>query len=115
MPDQAIASSNLKAPQVAPQIDSKQAFLTANQFVLSYLRDMFSAGFPTRVVFPTQSIWAVPVVLTYPKLGIVGEVGVVAVDAELGNVVGWTPFEEMERTAKELYEGKKREIEAVFS
>ena len=70
---------------------------------------------PTRVMFPTRVIWTVPIVLTYPKLGIVGEVGVVAIDAELGNVVGWTPFEEMESTAKKLYEGKKREIEAVFS
>ena len=120
MPDQAIAPSNVKehrraSQEAIPQIDSKRAFLIANQFVLAHLRDRFSVGFPTRVVFPTRSIWAAPVVLTYPKLGIVGEVGIVAIDTELGNVVGWTPLEEMESTAKELYEGKKREVEAAFS
>ena len=115
MQEQAMAPSNVEAAQVAPQIGSKRAFLIASQFVLAHFRDRFSAGFPTRVVFPTRSIWAAPVVLTYPKLGLVGEVGMVAIDAELGNVVGWTPFEEMESTAKALYEGKKRDIEIAFS
>lgn len=120
MQTQAIAPSSVKEERETLQepmlqIDSKRAFLIANQFILAHLRDRFSAGFPTRVVFSTRSIWAAPVVLTYPKLGIAGEVGIVAIDAELGNVVGWTPFEEMESTAKELYEGKRHEIEAAFS
>ena len=39
----------------------------------------------------------------------------VAVDAEQKTVVGWTPFQEMEELATQLYQEKKHEIEIAFS
>jgi len=53
--------------------------------------------------------------LTYPKEGIVGEVGAIAVDGETGEIVGLTPIEEMEAMAKEIYEGRRKELEIAFS
>jgi hypothetical protein len=97
------------------KVDSKTAVKVANKFVLENMRDRFSAGTPKKVIFPTRDVWVVSVVLTYPKKGIVGEVGAIAVDSETGEIVGWTPIEEMEAMAKEIYEGQRKEIEIAFS
>jgi hypothetical protein len=97
------------------KIDSTTALKTANKFILENMRDRFSAGSLKRVMFPTREIWIVSVVLTYPKKGIIGELGAIAVDGETGEIVGWTPIEEMETVAKDLYEGKKSEIEIAIS
>lgn len=96
-------------------IDSKAAYLAANRFILENFRDRFSAGTPRHLVFPTRSIWTVPIVLAYPKVGVLGEVGFVGVDGESGVVVGWTPKEEVEKVAEQMYKEKKDEIEALFS
>ena len=67
------------------------------------------------MVFPTRSIWTVPIVLSYPKIGVLGEVGFVGVDGESGVVVGWTPVEEVEEVAEQMYKEKEDEIKALFS
>ena len=97
------------------KIDSTTVLQTANKFILENMRDRFSTGSLKKVMFPTREVWIVSVVLTYPKKGIIGEVGAIAVDGETGELVGWTPIEEMETVAKELYEGKKSEIEIAIS
>lgn len=97
------------------KIGSTAALKTVNKFILENMRDRFSAGSLKRVIFPTREVWIVSVVLTYPKKGIIGEVGAIAVDGETGEIVGWTPIEEMETVAKDLYEGKKSEIEIAIS
>jgi len=97
------------------KIDSTIALKTANKFILENMRDRFSAGSLKRVMFPTREVWIVSVVLTYPKKGIIGEVGAIAVDGETGEIVGLTPIEEMETVAKDLYEGKKSELEIAIS
>lgn len=96
-------------------IDSKTAYSEANWFILENFRDGFSAGTPRHLVFPTRSIWVVPIVLAYPKVGVLGEVGFVAVDGESGVVVGWTPVEEVEKVAEQMYKEKEDEIAALFS
>ena len=97
------------------KISYKRAMATANRFILENLPDRFSAGLPKSVHFPTRMVWIVPVLLTYPKVGILGEVGMIAIEAERENVVGWTPFSEMEALARQLYQEKKNEIEIAFS
>lgn len=71
----------------------------------------FSVGAPRRMVSPLRSVWSVPIDLRYPNYGLVGEVGVVAIDQETGNVVAWTPREEMLATAAELYHDQREPIE----
>jgi hypothetical protein len=94
-------------------LDAKEAMIAANRFIVEHLPDRFSAGLPKLVQFPLQPLWLVPVHLTYPGVGMVGEVGMVAVDGERPIVVGWTPPEEMEALAHRLYEEKRNEIEIL--
>ncbi len=96
-------------------LDPREAMITANRFIVEHLPDRFSAGLPKLVQFPLQPLWLVPVHLTYPGVGVVGEVGMVAVDGEHPVVVGWTPPEKMEALARQLYEEKRDEIEIAFS
>ncbi len=103
------------AARVQTMLDARQAMIAANQFIVEHLPDRFSAGLPKLVLFPLRSLWLVPVHLTYPGAGIVGEVGMLAVDGDLPLVVGWTPPEEMEVIAHQLYEEKRDEIEIAFS
>jgi len=97
------------------KINLQQVMALANRFILTRLPDRFSAGLPKSVNFPTRRLWVVPVMLTYPHIGIVGEVGMVVVDAEQQTVVGWTQVQEMEELARQLYLEKKHEIELAFS
>ncbi|MBU0704020.1 MAG: hypothetical protein KKC18_09185 [Chloroflexi bacterium] len=96
-------------------LDAKQAMLAANRFIVEHLPDRFSAGLPKLVIFPLRPLWLVPVHLTYPGIGIVGEVGMLAVSGDRPAIVGWTPTEEMEALARQLYEEHRNEIELAFS
>ncbi len=96
-------------------LDARQAMIAANQFIVEHLPDRFSAGLPKLVLFPLRPLWLVPVHLTYPGVGVVGEVGMLAVDGDRPVVVGWTPPKEMEALARQLYEENRDEIEIAFS
>ncbi|OGG45762.1 MAG: hypothetical protein A3F84_12225 [Candidatus Handelsmanbacteria bacterium RIFCSPLOWO2_12_FULL_64_10] len=82
-------------------LEKDEVRATANDFILTHLRDCFVAGKPRLVVFPIAPIWTVPILLTYPDR-MLGEVGEVAVHALTGEVLGWTPFKEVEKNAAEL-------------
>ena len=96
-------------------LDTRQAMIAANQFIVEHLPDRFSAGLPKLVLFPLRPLWLVPVHLTYPGVGVVGEVGMLAVDGDRPVVVGWTPPKEMEVLARQLDEENRDEIEIAFS
>jgi hypothetical protein len=74
----------------------------------------FAPETPRFLQFPLRSVWIVPVVLSYPRIGPVGQAGIAAVDTETGSVVGWTPLDEMKKAAEAIYERKKAAIEAAF-
>lgn len=97
------------------QLSPMRARAVANRFVLENLPDRFSAGEPRVLTFPVRTVWIIPVELTYPGIGIVGQVGFVAVDGEQETVVGWTPFDVMTSTAQQLYTSHQDAIEAAFS
>ncbi len=97
------------------KIDRNTAMIITNKFIIKNLRSCFTAGLPKTISFPIQNVWIVPVLLSYPDTGIVGEVGMIAVDSESGSIVGYTPKEEIEKMAEALYEEKKKEIEIAFS
>jgi hypothetical protein len=96
-------------------LDAKQAIIAANRFIVENLPDRFSAGLPKLVNFPLQQLWLVPVLLTYPDVGVVGEIGMIAIDGEQPVVVGCTPPKNMEALAHQLYEENRNEIELAFS
>ena len=95
--------------------DARQAMIAANRFIVEHLPDRFSAGQPKLVIFPLRPLWLVPVHLTYPGVGVVGEVGMLAVGGDIPVIVGWTPPEEMESLAQKLYQEKRDEIETALS
>jgi hypothetical protein len=99
---------------VATKIDAEAAKRLTNRFILENLPDRFCAGTPRFLQFPLRSVWIVPVVLSYPRIGPVGQAGIAAVDSETGSVVGWTPLDEMKKAAETIYERKKADIEAAF-
>ncbi len=94
------------------KIGRETAEIAANHFILEHLPDRFCAGVPNLVEFPIRTVWSVPIMLGYPKLGVIGYVGTVIVDGEMGTVAGWTPLEEVKIAAREIYEKRKAEIEA---
>lgn len=96
------------------KIDAEAAKRLANRFILENLPDRFCAGTPRFLQFPLRAVWIVPVVLSYPRLGPVGQADIAAVDSETGSVVGWTPLDEMKKAAETIYERKKADIEAAF-
>jgi hypothetical protein len=108
-------SIEASTPQAAsPKIDAETAKRLANRFILENLPDRFCAGIPRFLQFPLRTFWAVPVVLAYPRIGPVGQTGILAVDIETGAVVGWTPLDEIKEIGKNIYDEKKADIEAAF-
>jgi len=94
---------------------AEQALLRANEFVLFKYPLGLTGTTPHRVIIHEREwVWAVPVILTSPGYGSVGEVGMVLVDEEARTIVGYTPHDEVASAIKRLREDKSIEIEAAF-
>jgi hypothetical protein len=89
-----------------------EAEAETNQLLHSLVPDRLTAGdarFDQRA-----NAWRVPVVLAYPAIGSVGEVGEVLVRTPAPRVLQYTPPEEMKARAHALYEQHREAIEAAF-
>ena len=94
--------------------EAEKAVIAANRYVLRQYPLGVLAGTPRRLALQKSDVWIVPVLLTSPGYGAVGEVGVVAVNARTGQVVGGTPKEEVIAAGRRLREEKRDELEAAF-
>jgi hypothetical protein len=92
-------------------VDRDLAQITANSFILEHLPDRYCAGVPNLVEFPIRTVWSVPIMLGYPRLGVIGQVGTVIIDRETGTVAGWTPFHDVRNATRKIYKQRKAEIE----
>jgi hypothetical protein len=81
--------------------------------LLNYIIGLLG-GTPYRLALPDGELWIVPMMLTSPGYGYVGQVGVIAVDAGTGEVLGGSPKEEVLTAIRLLREEKQHEIEAAF-
>src|SRR5262245_19910088 len=97
--------------RVKKSISARQARLIANEYCLHHYPMMFTGGTPKRLVLKNAVWWVVPIVLTSPGFGIVGEAGVVAVDADTAEVVGSTDRGEVASAGKRLRERRGDELE----
>ncbi|MFN0120964.1 MAG: hypothetical protein ACKV2V_10715 [Blastocatellia bacterium] len=90
-----------------------QAEAEAALFLSDNLPDRLTPGEPE---FDDESyLWRVPVLLSYPILGVLGQVGEICCSAASEQVVSHTPVAEMRATALRLAEQNKDAIEtAVF-
>ena len=68
---------------------------------------------PRRLIGKSD-FWIVPIFLTSPGYGPVGEVGFVAVDSRTHQVVSATDRQEVNKAIKHLKEIKRDELEAAF-
>ena len=112
-----VKSAANKAPRVnrrssgnsaqAQTSDVERARLTAIEHCLFHYPTLFTAGMPRRLPLSDSALWIVPVVLTHPERGTIGEVGVVAVDARTGKVAGSTPRAEVVAAGELLVQGKQ--------
>lgn len=101
------------AMNTAPLVTALQAQAAANLFLSDCLPDRFTADQP--YLSSTNDVWHVPVILAYPVVGSIGQIGEVLINATTEEVVSYTPLEEMKWTAERLYESRRNEIEAAFS
>jgi hypothetical protein len=69
---------------------------------------------PRRVSLKNTDVWIVPVVLTSAGYGIVGEVGVVVVDAATGKIIGASSRKEVRSAGARLAKEKRAELDAAF-
>src|SRR5258707_9095916 len=91
-------------------ITAKQAMIAANRYILFHYPTMYTGTLPRRLSLPNLQVWAVPIALTHPDHGVVGDVGLVAVDAANGQVVGATPRSEVVAAGKKLREAKRHDL-----
>jgi hypothetical protein len=100
------------AMKTIPQVSAQQAQAAANQFLSNYLSDRFTAD--QAHLRKTGDSWQVPVILAYPIIGSVGQVGEIWVSTATEQVVFHTPVDEMRQAATRLYKAHCHEIEAAF-
>lgn len=95
----------------APVITALQAQATANLLLSDHLPDRFTAD---QARFdPQAACWHVPVILTYPGIGVLGTVGDIQVAAQAETVIAHTPFEVMWHTARSLYDTHRDAIDTT--
>lgn len=94
------------------QVTAQQAQATANQFLSDHLSDRFCADQAN--LSAIEEVWQVPVILAYPIIGSVGQVGEIRVSTITEVVVSYTPIEEMKQAGIRLYQAHRDNIEAAF-
>ena len=88
--------------------------IAANEYALRHYAVGYTSGTPRRLSLSNVELWIVPVVLTSPGYGVVGEVGVLALDASNGDILGATPREEVLSAGARLAKEKRNELDAAF-
>jgi hypothetical protein len=103
-----------RATVAGKSVSREAAMAIASGFIVRHLRDRCMAGLPSIVDWSGTRAWVAPILLTYPGKGILGEVGMIAVDATTGRVCAHTPRKELDASAAKLTQGRRNEIEAAF-
>jgi hypothetical protein len=93
-----------------PKITALEAEAAASLFLSDHLPDRITVGDPQ--LDSQAGIWRVPVLLAYPIVGEVGEVGEVVVSGQAEEILSHTPVDEMLARARALYEQHREQIEA---
>lgn len=113
-PNRQTLAAPAKRQRPAGAISREAALIAVNEHCLRHYGTGYSAGEPRRLVLEERVMWIVPAILTSPGYGAVGEVGVVAVEAATGAIVGATPTVEARAAGARLAQEKRHEIDAAF-
>lgn len=95
-------------------MNADAAIRAANGYLVPNYPIGFLGGTPRRLAIERRTVWIVPILLTSPGYGAVGEVGFIAVHAHTGKILGGTPRPEAVAAARQLREAKRDELEAAF-
>lgn len=106
-----LAAASENSPATAETVTSR-AIATANIFLLDHMPDRFCAGDPH--FDSAAQVWRVPVILTYPRVGSIGEAGEIVLNACCAEVLSHTPFAELKARGLSLYEQNREKINAAF-
>ena len=87
--------------------------IAANEYCLLNYAIAYTGGTPRRLALGRADLWIVPVVFTSPGYGVVGEVGVLAID-QTATVVGATPRREVLAAGTRLAKEKRDDLDAAF-
>ena len=90
-----------------PKITALEAEAAASLFLSDRLPDRMTAGDPQ--LDAQAGVWRVPVLLSYPVIGSVGEI---IVSGQTEEIISHTPLDEMLARARALYEQHREQIEA---
>jgi hypothetical protein len=100
------------SPTNEPPVSAAMAESVVNDWLLEVLPDRFLAAEPRMIA--AGDIWYVPVVLTYPAIGQVGQVGEVLISAFSAGMISATSPDVMRSQGLKLYEVRSHEIESAF-
>ena len=96
------------------QVSADDAQAAATEFLLDNLGHLLVAGEPHLMVSAVRAMWIVPVQLAYIHTGVLGSVGVVAVDQETGQVIAWTPISRIKAASRRLRAEHEPELSEQF-
>ncbi len=99
--------------KTVPQITALQAHSLVNYFLSVRLPDRLTADLAR--LSTLGDVWQVCVLLTYPGVGAIGQVGIVLVSITSKKIVSYTPLEEMKQTGEKLLAEHLDKIQASFS
>ncbi len=105
----------VEPPALADMISPDEACAAATEFLLDNVGHLVVVGEPYAMVSAVRAMWLVPVQLAYIHTGLLGTVGVVAVDAETHQIVAWTPVSEMKAASRRLRALHEPEVSEQFS
>lgn len=94
-----------------PKITALEAEAAVSLFLIDNVPDRITAGDPQ--LDTRASAWRVPVLLAYPVIGSVGEVGEIVVNGQTEEILSYTPIDEMLARARALYDQHRDQIEAT--
>jgi hypothetical protein len=97
----------------APTVTAMEAQAIAFEFLNDRLPDRIIPDAPSLRADCQE--WQVAVVLSYPRLGVLGQVGQITVSATTGEVLAFTPVEEIRAAALSLAERHRDAIQAPVS
>lgn len=93
-----------------PKVTALEAEAAASLFLSDHLPDRITAGDPQLDV--NAGVWRVPVLLAYPVIGSVGEVGEIIVSGQTEEILSHTSVDKMLARARALYDQHREQIEA---
>ena len=99
---------------VTQHLSPAEAQAAATEFLLEHVGNQLVAGQPHLMVSVVRATWIVPVQLSYIHSGELGQVGVVAIDEETGQVMAWTPLAQMKQASLALRQAHEPELSEQF-